>query len=222
MNVTFAFCAIVIAGAVPDFMEPIAPSQTASAIQEAPRGVALNFTEPIAPPGEKSPSQPTRVKSPNPQSPATRPARPMNEGVMRKPSMPVPPTDPRAFSREDLPQPPTMNYASTLPNAQRAGTGPRLNPAGQAENSVRHLTGQKVFDNYRPGPGTSRLPLAGRSQQQRHRECLRGLCPAGTAATAGQPGIRPGERQLGQRARAACPSYPPAFLNYGSYYPAGR
>ncbi len=141
---------------------------------------------------------------------------------MRKPSMPVPPTDPRAFSREDLPQPPTMNYASTLPNAQRAGTGPRLNPAGQAENSVRHLTGQKVFDNYRPGPGTSPyLLLDGPSNNGTVSAYAAYVRPAQQQQQANQEFDR-ASGNSGNGLEQPAPSYPPAFLNYGSYYPAGR
>jgi hypothetical protein len=137
--------------------------------------------------------------------------------------MPVAPTDPRAFTRDDLPQPPTMNnYAGTSPNAGRAGMGPRLNAVGTAENGGHRLPNQKAFENFRATPATSPFLL------------MDGPTNNGTVS-AYAAYVRPAQQQQQQPNQEVdrttnglagpdqpAPSYPPAFLNYGSYYPAGR
>jgi hypothetical protein len=142
----------------------------------------------------------------------------MNEGAMRTSRMPIAPTDMRAFSRDDLPLPPTQNYAGTLPSTGLAGAGPRLTPAAPAENGNRRLPSQKPFENYRSPPAVGPYALLGANTNN------------GTLSPY-MAYVRPAEEQQQVFDRASnsenaadqpAPSYPPAFLNYGTYYPAGR
>ena len=136
---------------------------------------------------------------------------------MRRPSMPVPPTDPRAFARDDLPMPPTMNDAGTLPSTAKAGAGLRPNP-GLGETGSHRLPPQKVFDSYRPAPATSPyLLIDGPTNNGTISAYAAYVRPAQQQQQANQEFDRAGSA-LDQPA----PTYPPSFLNYGSYYPSAR
>jgi hypothetical protein len=146
----------------------------------------------------------------------------MNEEVMRPPRMPIPPTDPRAFSRTDLPLPPTMNDSGMLPSAARAGIGPRLNPALLAENGVRRSLPQKAFENFRPSPSVSPYALLNSNTDNGTiNPYMAYVRPAEEQQQASQELERaPGKS--GNGANQPAPNYPPAFQNYGSYYPTAR
>ena len=208
MNVTFAFCAIVIAGAVPDFMEPIAPSQTASAIRRSPawrstefhgtdraaRGEVAFAAHPCEVAGSSVPRHTSGTAHERRRHAQAEHARAAHRSPRFLPRGPSPAADDE-LCQHIAQRPEGWNRAAP----RSGGTGRKQRSPFNRPEGLRQLQARA---------GHESLPLAGRSQQQRHRECLRGLCPAGTAATAGQPGIRPGERQLGQRARAACPQLP--------------
>ena len=207
MNVIFAFCAIGIAGWVtPEAGEP-------------------NLYPRLSPLRDNSPVQQSLPQRPYPQSTGARPARPTNKGAMRQQRMPIPPTDPRAFFRSDLPLPPTMNDSDTMPGAGTAETGPRRESAGLTDNGGRRFANQKAFGTYRSPPATSPYLL------------LNGNTNNGTISPY-TAYVRPAEEQqqasqelggptsiLQNGGNPPAPTYPPAFQNYGSYYPnynAGR
>jgi hypothetical protein len=134
--------------------------------------------------------------------------------------MPIAPTDPRAFSRADLPQPPTVNDSGMQSAAAMGGAGPRVNPALFAENSSHRPANQKAFEGYRSTPAISPYTLLNantdngtinpyvayvrpaQERQQGDHDMERG----GTDGAADQP----------------APLYPPAFQNYGSYFPTAH
>lgn len=201
MNVIFASCAIAVAG-----------------------WVSPQFQEPIAPTPEKSPAKASSPQASNSQTTGTRPVQANSGGGARPLSMPLPPTDPRAFCRDDLPLPPTMNDAGTLPSRGMAGTGPRRDASGQAENGGRRSQSQKAFSSYNVTPAVSPYMLLSsptangtispymayvrpiQEQQRASQELDR------AASNAGGGGDQPAP-------------YPPVFQNYGTYFPnydAGR
>jgi hypothetical protein len=142
----------------------------------------------------------------------------MNEQAMRPSRMPIAPTDPRAFSRTDLPQPPTVNDSGMQSAMATGGAGPRVNSALFAENSSHRATNQKAFEGYRSTPATSPYTLLNANTDN-------GTINPYTAY------VRPAQEQQQaghdmDRADGAAdqpaPLYPPAFQNYGSYFPTAH
>ena len=213
MNALFAFCTIVMAGAVsPGFGDTDSPAMAG--------GVVAELREPIAPARENLPV-PSFSQQSRQQSTSARPARTTNEGVKCMPAMPVPPTDPRAFARNDLPLPPTMNDSRMSSNTGRIGAGLRGSPAGLAENAGRRLPSQKPFENYRPSPPPSPyLLLDAPSNNGTVNAYTAYVRPAQEQQRASQQQFDDAAGGTENAGYQPAPVFPPAFQNYGSYYPS--
>jgi len=128
--------------------------------------------------------------------------------------MPLAPTDPRMFSDSELPPPPTLDGSGMSMPVARVAAAPHYGQAGQ-ENGNSRSSGQKPFERYNPTPGPSPYLL------------LDSTTNNGTISTYAafvKPAL---DRQrssdnIGDDVPAGqgTPSYPPAFLNQGQYYPS--
>ena len=132
--------------------------------------------------------------------------------------MPVAPTDPGAFSRDDLPLPPTMNYGAAAPRLGRQAPAPRAESAGMVDNGHR-LPPHKAFDSYHPAPAVSPYMMLGAGTNNGTVNTYAAYVrPALDQQRANQEFERTAT-DLENSSDQPAPTYPPVFLNSGSYYP---
>jgi hypothetical protein len=207
MNAVIAFCGLAAAGWVsPDLSQPIAPTRDSIPSQPS------YSTQTYSPSNYPRPSYPQASSRPV--------GRPSSGAVRRSSRIPFAPTDPRASSNENIPLPPTSSDPSYLPSAGNGGPAEHIGSQQMAENGGRHAGSQKAFDRYTSPPATSPYAMMSGSTADgtvdRYSAYVR---PALDQQRVNQEDERALSNIEGGMQPGPAPYYPPAFLNYGSYFP---
>jgi hypothetical protein len=208
MHVWITYIGIAATGWIsPDMSEPISPVRENVAGQHAY--------------SSQSNGQAGHLRQPGPQAGGARPpARPANATFRRPSRMPFAPTDPRALADDNIPLPPTQNETEYLPSAGNGGPQRYNSPAIVVSNAGNRSGAQKSFDHYNPNPSASPYMMLNASSANGTVNTYTAYVrPAEEQQRANQEEERAMSNLEGVAQPGPIPSYPPAFLNYGTYYP---